>query len=255
MLKAKTVIISGASRGIGRAIALRCAEDGANVGILARSGYSPSHSTLQGTLEEVAREVESRGGTPFIMRIDLKDVKKTRDDVNSILSRFGTIDAVVNNASAIYIDKTPSMDKFNTMFDINVRGTLNMILSSYKELQKSDIGHVLSISPPLSKCNTSWLHNHPPYSASKYAMTMITLGYSDALKANTLWPQKLIKTAATKMLEEKTGVQGYSRGGSPYRFASVAKNILCSDLTGFSGTDFDIEPNSVDENGIDDIFI
>lgn len=252
-LKARTVLITGASRGIGRAIAMRCAEDGANVGLIARSATRPSHRGLSGTLEEVAARVEALGGTPFVMPVDVRDAAKTRSEVSKAAAKFGAIDAIVNNASAIDVDKLPPVERVDLMLGVNVRGTLSMILASHRHLRESELGHVLSISPPLGTLSMEWLLPHPPYTLSKYGMTMLTLGYADVLRANTLWPKKLVRTAATKMLEAKTGVPGHSRGGSPYRFARAVHAVLCSRRRGQSLLDSDLGP--VDENGVDDIFI
>lgn len=248
----KTIVITGASRGIGKEIAIKCAKDQANLVLIARSDSTPWHSKLQGSLHETKKVVEDHGGKALILSRDISK-SLSKDDVNAIVHEFGSIDCVVNNASAINIEKHPKFDKYDMMMNVNVRGTMNTIKSFYPQLQQSDLRHVISISPPLRTLHTKWLCPHPPYSTSKYAMSMITLGYSDVFRANTLWPKKLIKTAATKMLEQKTQIPAYSQGLHPSTFADVVHDILCSDLSGFSGLDDDIRP--VDREGIDDIFI
>lgn len=247
----RTVLITGASRGIGRAIALRCAEDGANVGIISRSGRVPSHESLDGTLREVACQIQDRGGNPFIMPLNVGNTTDVKLHVSKVLDKFGSIDAIVNNASAVYVETHPNSKQCDTMLNVNIKGTLNMILATCDELNKSDIGHILTISPPLHTLKHLWMQPHPTYTMTKYAMSMLTIGHG----GNTLWPKKLVKTAATKMLEKKTGIPGYSRGGSAYRFAVCAHSVLCSDMTGESLFDVDVLPNMVDENGVDDIFI
>ena len=253
-LRGKTILITGASRGIGRAIALRCGHDGANVGILARSASTPSHRMLKGTLEDTAHRVEKVGGRAFVMPADLCNPNAVNEQIRRVMREFGSIDAVVNNASAIYMDKHPSRKQSDLMFDINVRGTFHMIQSTLPALRKSEIGHIVSISPPLKSLSAKWIHPHPAYTMTKYAMTMVTLGYADVVKANTIWPKKLIKTAATKMIEEKTGMQAYTRGA---RIDSQTQyTIFCQTITpDRSVLDEDLLPGFIDENGIDDIFI
>lgn len=254
----KTVFITGASRGIGKAIALKCAEQRANVGIIARSKTIPSHDNLTGTLDETARLIKLLGGNPFVMSCDLRCIEETQKEVKRGIEHFGGVDALVNNASAIYMSKVNSMNQYNTMMDINVRGTANMIATCFEELQKSDMRHVTSISPPIDSLNQKWIMRHPAYTLSKYGMTIMTLGYADVLKANTIWPKKLIKTAATKMLEEKTTVPAYSQGLKPDYFATSVVELMQSDFSGKSVCDDDIRKELgmyVEENGVDDIFI
>ncbi len=252
-LQDKTIIITGSSRGIGRALALRCAQSKANIVLMARSASKPSHKLLHGHMNEVRSKIEEMGVKCLPIQVDLQDIDETHEAIEHVAKTFGRIDAVVNNASAIDISKTPDMNKYNLMMNINMRGTASMIASSYKYLLQSDLGHILSISPPLSTLSERWLYPHPAYTTSKYGMTMITLGYSDVLRANTLWPKKLIATASTKMLEEKTKLPAYSQGKNPDLFADTAYEILCSDVQGMSCLDDDIQP--VGKGGVDDIFL
>ena len=251
-LKNKTVIVTGASRGIGRAISVKCAKEGANVVMIARSGHKASHAQLHGTLNDVYNEIKENGGRSLPLQVDLRDVAKTKECILKTIEEFGCIDAIVNNASAIDMHKTPRMRKYDLMMDVNVRGTANMIMSSYDSLCKSELGHIVSISPPISTLSSRWLCPHPVYSTSKYAMTMLTLGYSDTLYANTIWPKKLIATASTKMLEEMTEIPAFSKGISPTQFANTIHKVLCSNISGVSCLDDDIIP--VDESGVEDIF-
>lgn len=252
-LERRTILVTGASRGIGREIAKLCAKDGANVVLLARSHTQTSHTMLEGTVEEVATEIKNGGGSALPLQVDLQDSVSVKRVVSESLRFFGGIDAIVNNASAIDVQKVPSMNKYDLMMNVNARGTANMILESYPSLMKSDLRQVVTISPPLETLSQKWLEPHPMYTTSKYAMTMITLGYADQLRANTIWPKKLLATAATKMLEEKTKIPGFSQGLPPESFAKVVHNILCSDVTGLSCLDDDISP--VSRDGVDDIFI
>ena len=251
-LKNKTVIITGASRGIGKQISIKCAKEGANVVMLARSKNTPSHEKLQGTLEDVAEEIRKFNGISYPIEVDLRNTKEVNEAVTNVVDTFGTIDAIVNNASAIDIGKTLSIQKYNLIMDVNTRATSHMISSSYEHLKKSNLGHVVTISPPLSTLSAKWLYPHPVYSTSKYAMTMITLGYSDVLRANTIWPKKLIATASTKMLEENMNIPAFTKGLPPTQFADTIYEVLCSDISGISCLDDDII--NVDENGIEDIF-
>lgn len=248
----KTIVITGASRGIGKEIASRCALDGANIVLVARSHDKPSHIKLEGSLLDTKKLVETNGGTAMILPLDIG-----KDDlckhVEKVTSKFGHVDCVVNNASAIDISKVCSLKKFDMMMNVNARGTMNTIQAFYDSLKASELKHILSISPPLSTLHSKWLFPHPPYTTSKYAMSMITLGYSDIFRANTVWPKKLIKTAATQMLESQTNIPAYSKGLHPSVFAGVVHEILCSDLSNFSGLDNDIQ--QVHEEGVDDIFI
>ena len=251
-LKNKTVIVTGASRGIGKQISIKCAKEGANVVMLARSKNKPSHEKLQGTLEDVANEIREFNGISYPIEVDLRNTKEISKAVANVVNTFGTIDAIVNNASAIDISKTLTIPKYNLIMDVNVRATAYMISSTYEHLKKSNLGHVITLSPPLSTLSTKWLCPHPVYSTSKYAMTMLTLGYSDVLRANTVWPKKLIATASTKMLEDKMKIPAFTKGLPPIQFADTIYEVLCSDVSGLSCLDDDII--NVDENGIEDIF-
>jgi len=252
-LKNQTVLVTGASRGIGKYISIKCAQEGANVVMLARSKSKPSHEKLEGTLEDVAKEIRNFGGIAYPIEVDLRNTFEIQDAIKNTINEFGTVDAVVNNASAINVDKTPSEQKYNLMMDVNVKGTAHMITSTYEYLQKSNLGHIVTISPPISTLSSKWLCPHPVYSTSKYAMTMLTLGYSDVLRANTIWPKKLIATASTKMLENKMKIPAFSKGLPATQFANTIYEVLCSDVSGLSCLDDDIL--KVDEKGIDDIFI
>jgi citronellol/citronellal dehydrogenase len=252
-LRNKVVVVSGASRGIGREIAIRCGMDGAKVVLLGRSFDAASHPALDGNLKKVAEEVEQLGGQALPIKVDLRKSSDIKAAASIVSNKFGTVDCVVNNSSAITVEPFPELKHYDNMMNINVRGTYTMIREFYDMLLQSDTKQVLTISPPLKTLSYQYICPHPVYTASKYSMSMMTIGYSSSIRANTLWPKKLIATAATKMLEHKTGIPAYTKGVSATLFAETAHTILCSDATGQCFLDDEIFP--VDENGIDDIFI
>ena len=256
-LSGKTIAITGASRGIGRAIALRCAREGANVALLARSATTPSHSKLASSLADVASEVRATTSSDaLVVPIDLAhglDEATIGAALEKIDATFGNLDALVLNASAISIDRCPTPKHYELMMNLNVRSTYELIAQCEPRLRNSDMRHVLSISPPLQTLSSKWIKPHPVYTTSKYAMSMMTIGFSDVLRCNTLWPTKLIRTAATAMLEEKTGVPAFSRGQTPDAFVNAVCSVLTSERTGECLLDADIV--SVSSDGVDDIFI
>ena len=254
-LSGRTVAVTGASRGIGREIALRCARMGANVALMARSANRPSHKSLSSTLNEVADDIRRLDCEALVVPIDLAraDSDSVYRAVDKIKTVFGGLDALVLNASAISIDKIPTRKTYELMMNLNVRSTHDLIVTSLPLLEKSELRHVLSMSPPLYALADRWLRPHPAYTTSKYAMTMLTLGLSDTLRCNTLWPSKLYKTAATQMLENKTNVQGYTHGLAPEIFAKAAVQVLQSKRRGESLLDSELV--SVPKHGVDDIFI
>lgn len=252
-LRGKSILITGASRGIGRKIALNCAANGAKIGLLARSHKNPSHAKLEGTLQEVASEIEKKGGESLILPCDLHKSNELSSVVHTMNKHFGGIDAIVNNASVLSIEKVPSIKKNELMIGVNTLATANLISCCYDSLINSSMGHILSISPPLSTLSNKWIFPHPVYTSSKYGMSIVTVGYADVLNANTLWPKKLLKTSATKMMENTTGLPAYSKGLDPTKFAELATSILKSDSRGISCLDSDLR--EISDEGIDDIFI
>lgn len=253
LLAHRTVIVTGASRGIGRQIALTCAARRANVVLVARSDERPSHSRLEGTLRAVADETRHLGGVPLVAAADLRRADDVRRVVDAALDRFGQIDALVNNASALDLARAPSAEAIDLMLRVNVGATAQLIGACHDSLARSDLRHVLSISPPLATLSREWLAPHPIYTTSKYGMSMVTLGFAGALRANTLWPRKLIRTAATRRIEQQTSLPAYSRGLSAERFARTCCDVLESERNGESCLDDDIDP--VGDEGVDDIFI
>ena len=202
-LKGKTIFITGASRGIGREIALRCARDGANI-VLAAKTVDP-HPRLAGTIHSVAQEVEAAGGRALPLQVDVRDENAVRAAVEKSVAAFGGIDILVNNASAIMLTGTlqTPMKRFDLMFGVNVRGTFACSQACIPHLMKAGNPHILNLSPPLS-IDAKWFKNHTAYTMSKYGMSMCTLGMSAELAehgiaVNSLWPRTTIATAAIEV--------------------------------------------------------
>ena len=202
-LKDKTIFITGASRGIGREIALRCARDGANIVVTAKT-VEP-HGKLAGTIHSVAAEVEAAGGHALALQIDVREESSVSAAVAATVARFGGIDILVNNASAISLTGTlqTPMKRFDLMFGVNVRGTFASSQACIPHLVKAKNPHILTLSPPLNM-DPKWFRNHTAYTMSKYGMSMCTLGMAAELAergvaVNSLWPRTTIATAAIEM--------------------------------------------------------
>ncbi len=200
----KTVFITGASRGIGKAIALRLAKEGANIIIAAKS--VAENPKLGGTIYSSASEVVAAGGKALAVQCDVRDEQQIEEAVDKAVKEFGGIDILINNASAISLTPTEQTEpkRFDLMHDINVRGTFFMSKACIPHLKKSNNAHILTLSPPIN-LDTKWLKGHVAYTMSKYNMTMIALGLSVELKkyniaANALWPRTTIATAAVQNL-------------------------------------------------------
>ncbi len=202
--KNKTVVISGASRGIGKAIALKMAAEGANIVIAAKS--VEEHPKLGGTIYSAAEEIEAAGGKALPMRCDIRNDEDIQTMVNAAVERFGGIDILINNASAISLLTAEKLSpkQYDLMFDINVRGTFMMCKACIPYLKASSNGHILNLSPPIT-LEDKFLGDHLAYTMSKLNMTMVALGLAVELKqfnvaANTLWPKTTIATSAVKNL-------------------------------------------------------
>ena len=200
----KTVFITGATRGIGKAIALRLAAEGANIIVAAKS--IEEDPKLGGTIYSAAREIEEAGGKALAVQCDIRDEKQIENAVEKAAEKFGGIDILVNNASAISLTLTEQTDvkRFDLMHDINVRGTFFVSKVCIPYLKNGTNAHILNLSPPVN-LNTKWFGSHAAYTISKYNMTMIALGLAVELKkystaVNTLWPKTTIATAAVKNL-------------------------------------------------------
>lgn len=203
-LKGKTFFITGASRGIGEAIALRVAKEGANVVIAAKS--TEPHPTLPGTIHTVAKAVEEAGGKALAIQLDIRDEDSVVAAMAQAAEHFGGIDVLVNNASAISLTGTADtpMKRFDLMMGVNTRGTFACSQAALPYLKKSDNPHILMLSPPLNM-KAKWFKKHTAYTIAKYGMSMCVLGMSAEFKSsgvavNALWPCTVIGTAALAML-------------------------------------------------------
>lgn len=199
-LRGKTVFITGSSRGIGRAIALRCAADGANVVITGKT--SEAHAKLPGTIHSVVAEVEQAGGKALAIQLDVRDEVALLAAVVQAAVHFGGIDVLVNNASAIFLTNTLDTParRLDLMWDVNMRATFLASQACIPYLKKSSNPHILTLSPPLSH-EAKWFAPHVAYSISKFGMSLCTLGMArelaaDGIAVNSLWPRTTIATAA-----------------------------------------------------------
>ncbi|HEY3658946.1 MAG TPA: NAD(P)-dependent oxidoreductase [Steroidobacteraceae bacterium] len=199
-LKHKTLLITGASRGIGRAIALRAARDGANIVVAAKTAVP--HPRLPGTIHTTASEIEAAGGQALPVVLDVRDEEQVRAAVAHAARHFSGIDCLVNNASAIHphgvLETTAK--RYDLMMDINVRGSFLCAQSCLPHLLKADNPHILTLSPPID-LQPKWLKPHVAYTVSKYGMSMIALGLAEEFReqgvaSNALWPRTLIGTSA-----------------------------------------------------------
>jgi len=203
-LKNKTVFITGASRGIGKAIALRLAAEGANIVIAAKS--VEENAKLGGTIFSAAKDVEEAGGQSLAVQCDIRFEEQINDAVNKTIEKFGGIDIVVNNASAISLTPTEQTEpkRFDLMHGINVRGTFFVTKACIPHLKRSSNPHILTLSPPLNM-NPKWFAGHLAYTLAKYNMSMMAIGWAAELKqyniaSNALWPRTTIDTAAVRNL-------------------------------------------------------
>ena len=255
-LSGRTLFITGASRGIGLAIARRAAADGANVAIAAKT--TEAHPKLPGTIFSGAAEVEAAGGHALPVQCDIRDETSVQEAVAQTVERFGGIDILVNNASAISLTPTEAtpMKRFDLMFGVNVRGTFLCTQACLPHLRKSAVAgrnpHVLNMSPPLSM-REHWFRNHVAYTMSKYGMSECTLGHAGEFRpfgigVNSLWPRTAIATAALQMIP---GVD-LGRGRKPEILADAAWWILTSDAKSMSGNFF-IDDALLAEHGVTDL--
>ena len=207
-LTGKRIFITGGSRGIGLAIALRAAADGASIAIAAKT--AEENPKLPGTIFSAAKEIEAAGGVALPIQCDIRDEDAIVVAVNKVAAQFGGIDILINNASAINLtptEKTPAK-RFDLMFDVNVRGTFLTSQAAVPHLRESAKAgrnpHILTLSPPLSM-KAKWFKNHVAYTMSKYGMSMCVLGMAeefkrDGIAVNALWPRTAIDTAALQMI-------------------------------------------------------
>jgi citronellol/citronellal dehydrogenase len=255
-LKGKTLFISGASRGIGIAIATRAARDGANIVLVAKT--TVHNPKLPGTLATAAAAIEAAGGQALAVRCDIRDEEAVAAAVKAGVERFGGIDILVNNASAISLTPTSAtpMKRFDLMFGVNVRGTYVCTQACLAELVKSAQAgtnpHILTLSPPLSM-TAHWFAPHVAYTMAKYGMSMCTLGHASEFKdfgigVNSLWPRTVIATAALKMIP---GID-VGKCRTPEIVADAAWWILTSDARTTTGNFF-MDDEVLAQHGVTDL--
>ena len=256
-LAGKTMFVSGASRGIGLAIALRAARDGANVVIAAKT-VEP-HPKLSGTIHTAAAEIERAGGKALAVAVDIRDEAAVRDAVAEGVSRFGGIDILVNNASAISLTGTlgTPMKRFDLMFGVNVRGTFLCSQACLPHLLEAAAAgrnpHILTLSPPLN-LRPQWFKDHVAYTIAKYGMSMCVLGMAEEFRAagiavNALWPRTVIATAALAMIPGMEGRLENCR--KPEILADAAHTILSKPSRDATGN-FYIDEDVLAREGITD---
>eukprot|EP01100_Stratorugosa_tubuloviscum_P015260 TRINITY_DN864_c0_g1_i1.p1 TRINITY_DN864_c0_g1~~TRINITY_DN864_c0_g1_i1.p1 ORF type:complete len:304 (-),score=153.08 TRINITY_DN864_c0_g1_i1:57-929(-) len=243
MLKGKTILITGASRGIGKAIGLRAARDGANIVIVAKT--STPHPQLPGTIFSVAAEIESIGGNALAIQCDIRKEEEIEVVVQKTVEKFGGIDILINNASAIWLKGTQEtpMKRFDLMHQINCRGTYAVTRACLPFLKISATNnrnpHILNISPPLNM-KARWFKDHVAYTMAKYSMSMYVLGMSaefecDGIAVNALWPRTGIATAAIEWI---AGSETLSSCRKPEIMADAAHIILSRNSKSCTGNFF-----------------
>tara|TARA_R110000782_G_scaffold19028_5_gene51620 strand:+ start:335 stop:1201 length:867 start_codon:yes stop_codon:yes gene_type:complete len=255
-LQGKTLFITGASRGIGLAIGLRAARDGANVVIAAKT--AEAHKHLPGTIYSAAEEIEAAGGQALPLIVDVRDEASVNAAVEAAVARFGGIDICVNNASAIQLTGTLSteMKRFDLMHQVNARGTFMVSRACLPHLQKAANPHVLALSPPLDMA-PRWFGPHVAYSMAKYGMSLAMLGMAEEFRSegiafNALWPRTAIATAAIEFA--LTGKDGLAHCRTPEIMADAAHAIFCQPSRELTGR-FLIDDSFLYEQGVRDFGI
>lgn len=250
----KTVIITGASRGIGKAIGLKLAAEGANIVIASKS--VEENPKLGGTIFSAAAEMEAAGGKALAVQCDIRFEDQVQQVVDKAVEKFGGIDILVNNASAINLSPTEQTEpkRFDLMYDINVRGTFMMSRACIPHLKKATNAHILNLSPPINM-DMKWFSKHLAYTMSKYNMSMIALGLAAELKkyniaANALWPKTTIATAAVNNLLGGEALMKMSR--TVDIIADAAYYILSKPSTQCTGNTF-IDEEVLAKEGITDL--
>lgn len=250
-LKGQTLFITGASRGIGLAIAKRAAQDGANVAIAAKT--TEPHPKLPGTIYTAAKEIEDAGGKALPLACDIRNEQQVAEAARQTAEHFGGIDILVNNASAISLSGTlqTPMKKFDLMFGVNVRGTFVSSQACLPYLKKGRNPHILNLSPPLNMV-AKWFKGHVAYTMAKYGMSLCALGMaeefrSDGIAVNALWPRTVIWTAALN------NIPGVPQAGcrKPEIMADAAHQILIQDSRQCTGNFF-IDDEVLKAGGVTD---
>jgi citronellol/citronellal dehydrogenase len=236
-LNGKTLFITGASRGIGLAIALAAAREGANVAVAAKT--EAPHPKLPGTIHTAASEIEKAGGRALPLVVDVREETAVKDAIERTVATFGTLDIVVNNASAIQLTPTPETDmrRFDLMHQVNARGTFMVSKYAIAHLEKAANPHILMLSPPLD-LKEKWFAGHTAYSMAKYGMSLVVLGLAGELRpkgiaVNALWPRTTIATSAIKNLLGGDAIVRRSR--TPDVLADAACRIFAKPAKSFTG--------------------
>jgi citronellol/citronellal dehydrogenase len=253
-LKHKTLFISGASRGIGLAIALRAARDGANVALIAKT--AEPHPQLEGTVFTAAEQIEAAGGQALPIVGDIRDESQVAAAVAQTVERFGGIDVCVNNASAINLSGTEALEvkRYDLMQAINTRGTFVVSRACIEHLKGSANPHILTLSPPIS-LEPRWLGPHIGYTIAKYGMSLCALGFAEEFReagiaSNALWPRTLIATAAVRNL--LGGDEAMARSRRPELYADAAYAVITRPSRECSGQMFLCE-DVLAEAGVTDL--
>lgn len=227
-LEDKTMFISGASRGIGLAIATRAAQDGANIALIAKT--AEPHPKLEGTVYTAAEQIEAAGGRALPIVGDIRDEEQVAQAVERAVAEFGGIDICVNNASAINLSGTEDLEvkRYDLMQAINTRGTFVVSKACIPHLRKADNPHILTLSPPIS-LDRKWFRGHIGYTIAKYGMTLCALGFAEEFReagiaSNALWPRTLVATAAVQHL--LGGDVAMARARKPEIYSDAAYAIL-----------------------------
>jgi len=252
--KNTTILVTGSSRGIGKAIALKLAKDGANIVVASKS--VEENPKLGGTIFSAAKEIEEAGGKALPLQCDIRFEDQVKTLIDHSIENFGGIDILINNASAISLTSTEQTEakRFDLMHSINVRGTFLVTKACIPFLKRSANPHILTLSPPLN-LKPKWFANHVAYTISKYNMSMMTIGWAEEFKkdkiaANSLWPRTTIATAAIKNLLGGEALMKMSR--TPEILADAAYYILKQPSTECTGNLF-IDEDVLAREGITDL--
>jgi len=236
LFQEKTIFITGASRGIGQALAYRLAKEGANIVICAKT--DKAHPKLKGTIHETAEKVRELGGKALPIVVDIREEKQIQRAVTKTVETFGGLDILINNASAISLTNTEETTSkaFDLMFQINVRGSFLCTQACLPYLKRGKNSHILNLSPPIS-LKPLWFKDHMAYTMSKYCMSMSVLGLAEELKAdkiavNALWPKTTIATSAVKFMG---GEKALCASRKPDIVCDAAHFILQQDSSRYSG--------------------
>ncbi|GAB2527909.1 SDR family oxidoreductase [Paramicrobacterium agarici] len=242
-LAGKTILMSGGSRGIGLAIALRAARDGANIALLAKT--DTPHPKLEGTVHTAAEQIRDAGGQAIAVVGDVRSDDDIVRAVTETVGEFGGVDIVVNNASVLNLSRTLDLEpkRYDLMQDVNVRGTFMLSRAAIPHLREAANPHILSLSPPIN-LDPKWLGAHTGYTLAKYGMSMATLGLAaefagDGIAANTLWPRTTIKTAAVGNV--LGGEKMIARSRTPEIYADAAYEVLLKPAREYTGKSLIVE--------------